>query len=332
MLQRTALFAAMSFFVLVAGCASAPGAAYLHVPPAARTQVASTEVVMPIKQSEIYMIVPSSQAVAMQFGMVGALVGAGVDASIAKAADTALQPVRASLADFSFDSVLQADLKSALAQEAWMHPADYTVVKEVSPQKLDDVITNSKSSAVLLVTADYQLSKDGDELTVTISPCLYPVAAELKAMLPGGALKSGPKTRVDNALYCNTLAYHDVVVGAVGDRDANIALWSANNGAAMRSSLQKASTHLTGMMIAGLESPPAPPADPSKSGLPKKSVELVPGYAVPGYVVRTDEGGSYLAFVGGREMYFTTSAMTYQRSTKHKQTAVEREREQRKSK
>ncbi|MEP7210819.1 MAG: hypothetical protein ABI740_08280 [Alphaproteobacteria bacterium] len=328
MTQRAALFAAMSSFVLVAGCAGAPKPSYLHVPQSARGHIASTDVVLPIKQNEIYIFVPSTagaaSAAGASFGLLGALVAAtvssGIDAANAHAAETAIKPVRDSIVDYNFDSVLQEDLKTALSREAWLNAGEASVVKEVTNDKLESILTGSKSSAVLLVTADYQLSKDADLVTVSVTPCLFPISPELKSLLPADAPKGGLATRPEKSLYCNTLAYRDAIAGAGTDLDANLALWAANNGGAMRAALKNSSTRLSQMLVTELEAAPGPDVDLAKSGMEKVTVDFGPGY-----VTGSDEQGSFLRFATGREMYVTKVALAKAVApAPHKQSAVER--------
>ena len=66
---------------------------------------------------------------------------------------------------------------------------------------------------------------------------LHANSAALVALRPSGA-KADPVYDPSNSLYRNTFTYQATLQGPIGKRDANMAAWSANNGAAFRSALK----------------------------------------------------------------------------------------------
>ncbi len=225
---------------------------HIALAPAAHDGIASTEVVMPIQQSEIYVFVPASQVgAATGGGLLGALIDASVDNARTKKSETAVKPLRDSLVDFDVDSMLRDDLKGSLSQIAWLHVSGTRVVKDTQPTSLDKAITDSKDGAVLIVSADYHLSADGSELDVVLSANMYAnntALAALKAKTARGA-KSDPS----NAIYRYSVTYKATAPAATGDRDHNIAAWSANHGEALRGALKEGSAKLAGMMASDLQ-------------------------------------------------------------------------------
>lgn len=292
--------------LLLAGCVT-PIPPHESLPTAARDQIASTETVVPIRQHEIYVFVPPSTAGATagaSFGLVGALVGVAIDASVDSArtskAEAAVKPLRDALVDFNFDIKFQDDLKGTLSQIGWMHADDIHVVKEVTNDSENLELTNSKSAAVLFVSADYHLTNDADELEVTLQASLFPNTDALRAVKP--TKSKDPKAAIENSLYHNTLTFKDKVAGwnSASDRDRNISAWDAANGAEMRTSLTLAAKELSQALASDLQ---VPTLDPPAASQP------VTVDGVTGAVVTSDPDGSLLRMKDGTLLYATKSLL-----------------------
>src|SRR5690242_17815904 len=92
--------------LLVAGCAGVP--VHEALPDGARNKFTSTEVVVPVRQSEIYVYVPPSNvSSATGGGLIEALVDVAVDSVRTSKAEKAVKDLRDSLVDFDFDKELQ---------------------------------------------------------------------------------------------------------------------------------------------------------------------------------------------------------------------------------
>jgi hypothetical protein len=223
--------------VLMGACSALPP--FAPVPSDARDKIASTDVVVPIKQSEIYVFVPASNvSAAAGGGLIAALIDAGVDAVRTKKAETAVTPLRDALVDYNFDDGFRDNLKAGLAGVGWLHVDTVHVVKTVTSDALDADLKGSKDEAVLFLGTDYNLDNDGNVLTVTVYATLFPNSDLLKAYVKGGTSK--PLTATANAIYHDTLVFHRPLDGATDNRDANIAKWSADKGAMMREALDDA--------------------------------------------------------------------------------------------
>jgi len=223
-------------------------------PPTARDSVTSTEVVAPIKQSEIYVFVPDSKiAAAGGGGLLLALVDVGVNSVRTSKAEDAVRPLRDALVDFNFDNTLKADLQTSLSSDPWLHADGVRVIKEATNASEDTALANAKDSAVLFTVADYQLSNDAQELTITLSAALYPNNDALFALKPRA--KSGPRSALGNSLYHNTLTFTMEVPSPSQDRDHNIATWSAQNGAVMHAALNMGARKLAAMLASDLQGP-----------------------------------------------------------------------------
>src|SRR5690348_15603505 len=110
-----ALLAALA----LAACVT-PTPTHVALAPAARDSIASTAVVAPVAQSQIYIYVPPTTA-GQSNGLIGALIDAGVDSYRAHTAESGVKPLRDAVVDMSFDQALAGQLKTSLSQVAWLH-------------------------------------------------------------------------------------------------------------------------------------------------------------------------------------------------------------------
>jgi len=223
----------------------------------ARDEIGSTEVSVPIRQSEIYVFVPDSQiAAAGGGGLLLALIDAGVNSVRTSKAEAAVKPLRDSVVDFDFDAMMRDDLKEALSQLNWMHVDTVKVTKAVTPQSADQEILTSRDEAVLLTSVDYQLSNDASTLRVSLTAALYPNSDRLRALRPG---KGSAPSALENALYRNAFSVQQEAPSPTEDRDHNIAQWSADHGAALRSALKSSAADLAKRLKADLDAQAAGP-------------------------------------------------------------------------
>ena len=245
--MHTRLGLTIAICAMLCGCQGMPVHAVL--PDAARDKVASTEVVLPIQQSEIYIFVPATTAGA-GFGLVGALIDVSIDQVRSSKAETAIKPLRTAVSDYEFDTAFKASVQNALQQAPWLGAAPPRVLKEITDQNVDGAVTASKAAAVLFVAADYQLSNDGDELTVTATTRLVGTTPALQALVSKRDQKHPASP--GNAIYRNRLVFKARIAAQPGGRDDNIAVWSARNGALLRTALDMASAKLAGMLVQDL--------------------------------------------------------------------------------
>jgi hypothetical protein len=276
--------------------------AHEFMPNAARDKVSSTETVLPIKQSEIYVFVPQSNvAAAGGGGLLLALIDAGVDSVRTSKAETAVKPLRDALIDYSFDQSLQNSLKVSLAQDTWLHAGDGHVVREVTAANLDSVLAGSKSDAVLFTTTDYQLSNDADQLTVTMIASLFPNSDALRAIKPAKDAKT--KTALNNTLYHNRLVFQAYAPVLGVDRDHAITAWSANHGQAMRAVLDEAASKLASMLAADLNRP--------EGDVDTGTGAEVKTNNVTGHVITKDADGGVVRYGDGTLAYMPNSMLDH---------------------
>lgn len=317
--QRTQFVIILSS-MLLAACAN-EGPIHQAVADTARGAITSTDVVLPIHQSEIYVFVPKSTAGAAggaAGGMLGALIGAaidaGVDSSRTSKAETAVTPLRNAIVDFSFDDTLQTKLKDSLAQITWVHAGKMAVVRDITNDGLDKTLAASTASAVLFVIADYRLSNAGDAVLVTLVVRLIPNNDVLRALRTG---KHDDKVAVAaiNALYRNRFTF-EAHIKTTADRDQNIAEWSANHGAAARAALQMAVEKLVPLMAEDIQGAVTTPANAEQVTMPLTEEVTTCGVNTSGAqcgtkatLVTKDQDGEAVRFDDGSIKYLKQTAM-----------------------
>jgi len=231
-----------------------------HVPLsiAAREAVTSTEVVAPVRQSEIYVYVAPVNT-GGQGGMIGVLIAAGIDAANTSAAEEDVKPARDAIIDFNFDEMLRQDLTTSLADVGFLKASGVRVVRDVSAANLNKAISDSPQDAVLMTVADYQFNSDASAVTVTMYASLYSSSPAMDAFKPAKGGDAKFLYAPGNALYRNKFAYVVDMPGSRGKRVDNIAAWSADGGAPLRKALTEGSTEVTRQLAKDLPLDPPPP-------------------------------------------------------------------------
>lgn len=203
-----------------------------------------------------------------------------------------------------------------------MHAGTVKVLKDDTSESLDKALSSSSAPAVLFVETDYRLNNDGDAFQATFSSWLSPnddTLRDLKAREVKQG-KSGHVAAPDNALYRNTLTF-EARVAATGDRDRNIAEWSANKGAPMRAALTLAAQKAALMLATDLERTDIDTPDSGSSWTGPKPIgadattsctaavsitECGPGGTA---FVSKDTDGAVLQFKDGSLKYVTNSVL-----------------------
>jgi hypothetical protein len=277
------------------------------IPLAARERISATDVMISIGQRELDIATPSKAWAYRGAAFLGAegivldaLVNVSVDAILAARARSSLEPLRNVLVDFSFDDTLNADLQARITQANWVKPTGFRIVKEVTPQNLEKVLKESKASTLLFTSASYNLNFNADELSISMGARLLPNTPELQALLPEKFDPKASQIASANELYRNVFTFTTAVPGATNNRDANIALWSANNGAPMRDALKLGSAKLTEMLVADIIAEPGEPLDPKTTTLKPYKGEIYGGY-----IMAKDDVGTHVLQESGYEFYVT---------------------------
>jgi len=181
-----------------------------------------------------------------------ALVEVSIDSARTSKAEKAVKPLRDALVDYDFDGMFKDEIKASLSPVAWLAVGDVRVVRDVADASLDNDLTSSKAGAVLFTSADYHTSNDADVLYVTMHAALFANNDALRALHP---TNKTPKTAFANTLYRDLITYETKLPNATDDRDANIAAWSADHGAAMRAALKQGAAKLGALVAYDLGNP-----------------------------------------------------------------------------
>jgi hypothetical protein len=223
-----------------------------HVPLSAQARgaLASTEVVLPVVQSEIYIDVPASNiSQAAGGGLLPALLDAGIDSVRASNAAKAVAPLRNAVLDFSFDDTLSDAFGKALVTPDGLQVSETQVVKDGAQSNLDGLLAKAKPGDVLIVTTNYHLANDGGSLWIEAHAALYGVG-----QTPAGGSANHPSAPA-NALYRNTIWFTTTVHGATTNRTENVALWSANHGELLRADLKEGAAKVAQLIANDLKNP-----------------------------------------------------------------------------
>jgi hypothetical protein len=294
--MRISLIGAVVSALLVTGCALPPHAA---LPPGARDQIAGTDVMVPIRQHEIYVYVPPTQN--PNGGLIGALVASAIDDVRSGKAETAVKPLRNALVDYDFDGTLKSELQTALAKDTFLGQNNIRIIKEITTESLEQALNGSKAPAVLFVTADYRLSNEGDVLDVLLYPQLFGTTDALRTLVP----KYNAKNRMDpaNTLYRNVLLFQTRIPEDPNGRDAHVQTWSANNGEKARAALKLAENKLAVMLAQDIAMSEAEGKAAFDAGTPVGNVFF------DGRIIATDEEGSIIRNAEGGLIYATKAML-----------------------
>jgi hypothetical protein len=283
--------------------ACAGGSQHVFLADPARDKIESTDAFLPVRQDEIYVYVPPSTAGAQAgagFGLIGALVGTVIDASVDSArtskAEAAVKPLREASTDYPFDKTLKDAVATSLSGVSFLGLKNVNVSKQITGDGLDGELNASPAGAILVATADYRLDNDGNVLTVSLTAMLLPHNDALRAIK---APKDKPLARASNAIYHNVFLFTTRLPDGGGDRDANIAAWSADHAAPLRAALDMGTKKVAQLLAADIVRP-TNDADPTGS-----LTFSVPGILGQGYLVSSDADGSVVRYKDGSTAYAT---------------------------
>ncbi len=184
-----------------------------------------------VAQAEIKSeINPSNIAVATGGGLLGGLLAAAQDASRAKKAEAAIEPVRAALAGFDADGLALATTKAALGQVAWFQPVAIVFGKDSSVLGENAVLDKTTAAQVAFIEYSYDLSPSFDSVRVVAK-----LQFANKA-LPASSTKPEARLNARNLAYAQSIT-SIVILPAPGDINANAASWSADGAKKARAAL-----------------------------------------------------------------------------------------------
>jgi len=175
---------------------------------------ATVDVISIVNQHELEALFPisNSSGVSVQFGLIGALVGSAIDASVnssnAEKATNKLSPIRDKLIDFSFDEVLQSNIEQILDKHPTVSIGSVNTFKDHKAAQKQMTV----GKYYLTLSTEYKLDMD----------FRVPFIVTYATLIKKGATK-----RKDETIYKNTFTYFaEMLPAPVKDRvalDAEIA-------------------------------------------------------------------------------------------------------------
>jgi hypothetical protein len=166
-----------------------------------------------------------------------------------------VKPLRDAVVDINFDHAFSTQMQSSLSAITWLHLDAVRVMKEAAPKTIDQAITGSKDGAVIIAVTDYHLSNDGRQLFITANVDLYSNSASLAQFKPAKGKPDTPSAS-SNSLYRNTFTFESDVPGPPAKREANMVVWTANDGAAFRAAMKLGVTKLGDMIAMDIQGAP----------------------------------------------------------------------------
>ena len=172
-------FAAAITVLLLTGCVSQYEATF---PPSETSAEPVSLHVTPVLQQEeleVQVIIQDSSATAGQYGLIGALVGAAIDASInnsrAKKAERRAEVIRNNTINLDLYGQLADTTRIEAAGGTWELVAvdDVTTDIDLSP-RINDILESGDVDAVVAMTASYKLTPALDQIAVRVVQAVYP--------------------------------------------------------------------------------------------------------------------------------------------------------------
>jgi hypothetical protein len=211
---------------IMVGCASVPPS----LPPAALAQIERTQTRAFIPQSEVtFQYMRSSYGAA--FGLVGAVIDAGVTGVRAKSAKTKGKELREVVRDWDVRSAYWNSISNTLVETPWLKVCDMewlgTNVSKLRPAE----VTNH---SVMNIGTSYAISADVRVLQLTTGIDMY---------VPGKHKKPAASVVMTS--------YSDEIGKEEGEKA--LALWTAEEGAALRRALREGIAEHTRMLRLALD-------------------------------------------------------------------------------
>ena len=228
---------------------------------------------------------PAGGGGAQQGGIVGALILGAMDASRAKKGVSKEDALRESLDDFDIDALAQSETSRAFGKIDWVATSKATFGKDPTLWGRMAVLDATSAPRLLTVTYDYQMSSDYSTVTVSANIQI--------------AEKVHPKAKKpENRLAPDRLTYIEGIhVLAALPRDPAIpldgfAIWTANNGALLKSTLQKSVAKAADLSARAAQQSFADMVAMTDKALPKVSLGWHKGRVIEGAESIAAPGGS----------------------------------------
>ncbi|HWE73859.1 MAG TPA: hypothetical protein VG328_11915 [Stellaceae bacterium] len=244
-LSRGGQIAAFLLLLLLAACAAPPKRA---LDPAARS-VPERDAIVVVPQGEIRVFVPPSNAgAASGGGLIGALIDVGINQIRTNSAEEAVRPVRDGLAGYDFDRKALEGVRAAAPQIDWLHIQNFVFTKDASNDQILARFDQSNADQLLVASYEYTFSIDFKQLSILLRAGLYP-------KVPPQGVQPDHRLARGNELYEQQFVFL-ANTPPKGDKDQNIAYWTANNAQATRVALDSGIAKVDELLVRSLSQSP----------------------------------------------------------------------------
>lgn len=192
---------------LALACAATTSTAVAKPPQVPMPIADELPVELVLNQQELAVDVPATaEAVGMQFGLIGALIGAGIQNAQVKHAETAVVPLRNLLVDYRFNEHLEAAVRAKLASEGVSpHPS-----LRVMQTPWDAATANTDLATMplhaLVLTPRYSVDSNFNQLNV-----------RLTTQLVDRTIKSNKKVKTRSVFFRNYDFHFPLTVAVPGE-------------------------------------------------------------------------------------------------------------------
>jgi hypothetical protein len=139
-----------------------------------RQQATSADIRIFLKQQEIHAeIKGSGMATAFGGGLLPALIDMAVEKKQAKGQEKYIQPIRDSLIDLDFGTLLARAIEEHIKSASWLHIGKVNVYYEFPKDNFNKVFNDMSADVGLMVKADYAFVPDFKELKIISNVALY---------------------------------------------------------------------------------------------------------------------------------------------------------------
>lgn len=156
---------------LCAGCA---GTQHISMQPSVAEEIRSLKVVSVIPQSQPEAHVQQATSGGAMFGLIGALVDAGVTSSRKSETDDLLLALRAECKEFDFREMFWNEMETVLNASVW--PAEFELTRtsdKFGTKELEEAIASNDKDGLLLLRTEYFLTPSVNVLVLRTTAELY---------------------------------------------------------------------------------------------------------------------------------------------------------------
>jgi hypothetical protein len=211
--------------LLVQACASP----YKRVvDDANRTSPGGRDVVVIVPQSEMRAtVVASNIAASSGGGALFAIIDGIITQNRMSEAEERIRPIRDQLINYDFDQRAMEATKATVGRIGWLDVRNISFTKDGSKPRFLSLLDQAAAPQVFGFRYSYALSADFGQLIVALDVALFP-----KDPAPG----KSPDSRGDprDAYYRQVFWYVEPMPSATKNADANVLVWSADNGRRLR--------------------------------------------------------------------------------------------------